>query len=98
MSYYERESSAAGWFVGIIVALALSAIGYVIFAASSARIPPTITEKNGTTTIIRELSKNEIFKEKNVFTDPLTGCQYIKTSYGLIVRFGADHLQICKSE
>lgn len=32
---YTRESSATGWFVGIVVALALLAIGYLIFAANS---------------------------------------------------------------
>jgi hypothetical protein len=32
---YTREGSGTGWFVGIIVALALIAIGYLIFAANS---------------------------------------------------------------
>jgi hypothetical protein len=32
---YTRESSATGWFVGIIVALALLAIGYLVFSANS---------------------------------------------------------------
>lgn len=31
---YERESSLTGWFVGIIVALALLCIGYLVFAAN----------------------------------------------------------------
>lgn len=30
-----RESSATGWFVGIVVALALLAIGYLVFSANS---------------------------------------------------------------
>jgi hypothetical protein len=30
-----RESSSTGWFVGIIVALALLAIGYLVFSANS---------------------------------------------------------------
>jgi hypothetical protein len=37
---YTRESSATGWFVGIIVALALLAIGYLVFSANST---PTTT-------------------------------------------------------
>jgi hypothetical protein len=32
---YVRESSGTGWFVGIIVALALLAIGYLVFSANS---------------------------------------------------------------
>lgn len=32
---YSRESSSTGWFVGIIVALALLAIGYLVFSANS---------------------------------------------------------------
>lgn len=34
-STYTRESNATGWFVGIIVALALLAIGYLVFSANS---------------------------------------------------------------
>lgn len=32
---YSSESSSSGWFIGIIVALALLAIGYLVFAANS---------------------------------------------------------------
>lgn len=32
---YSRESSSTGWFVGIIVALALLAIGYLVFSANN---------------------------------------------------------------
>lgn len=32
---YTRESNGTGWFVGIIVALALIAIGYLVFAANT---------------------------------------------------------------
>src|SRR5262245_57544507 len=42
---YTRESSATGWFVGIIVALALLAIGYLVFSANSG---PTTTVNNNT--------------------------------------------------
>jgi hypothetical protein len=42
---YTRESSGTGWFVGIIVALALLAIGYLIFSANSG---PSTTATNGT--------------------------------------------------
>ncbi|MDP1731502.1 MAG: hypothetical protein Q8L54_10085 [Devosia sp.] len=34
-SVYTRESSSTGWFVGIIVALALLAIGYLVFSANT---------------------------------------------------------------
>ena len=43
-SVYTRESSSTGWFVGIIVALALLAIGYLVFSANSG--PSTTTEGN----------------------------------------------------
>jgi len=42
-----RESSATGWFVGIIVALALLAIGYLVFSANST---PSTTNVDVTTT------------------------------------------------
>jgi hypothetical protein len=32
---YTRESNSTGWFVGIIVALALLAIAYLVFSANS---------------------------------------------------------------
>lgn len=35
-----RESSSTGWFVGIIVALALLAIGYLVFSANSGPAVP----------------------------------------------------------
>lgn len=34
-SVYTRESNSTGWFVGIIVALALLAIAYLVFSANS---------------------------------------------------------------
>lgn len=43
---YTRESNATGWFVGIIVALALAAIAYLVFAANNA--PRTEVDINGT--------------------------------------------------
>ncbi|ODT70016.1 MAG: hypothetical protein ABS75_14375 [Pelagibacterium sp. SCN 63-23] len=42
---YTRESNGTGWFVGIIVALALLAIGYLIFSANSG--PATTVDVNG---------------------------------------------------
>jgi len=36
---YTRESSGTGWFVGIIVVLALLAIGYLVFSANSGPAP-----------------------------------------------------------
>jgi cytoskeletal protein RodZ len=43
---YTRESSATGWFVGIVVALALLAIGYLIFAANTATAPTGVQVNN----------------------------------------------------
>ncbi|ODT69576.1 MAG: hypothetical protein ABS75_15925 [Pelagibacterium sp. SCN 63-23] len=42
---YTRESNGTGWFVGIIVALALLAIGYLVFSANSG--PATSVDING---------------------------------------------------
>lgn len=38
---YSKESNATGWFVGIIVALALLAIGYLVFSANNGPATPT---------------------------------------------------------
>jgi predicted lipid-binding transport protein (Tim44 family) len=46
---YTREGNGTGWFVGIIVALALIAIGYLIFAANSG--PATTPVVDGTAPI-----------------------------------------------
>lgn len=44
-----RESSSTGWFVGIIVALALLAIGYLVFSANSGpTTPATSVDVNNT--------------------------------------------------
>ncbi|WP_323015899.1 hypothetical protein [Devosia sp.] len=40
---YTRESSGTGWFVGIIVVLALLAIGYLVFSANSGPAPTVDT-------------------------------------------------------
>lgn len=40
---YTRESNSTGWFVGIIVALALLAIAYLVFSANSQPSTTTIT-------------------------------------------------------
>jgi len=45
---YTRESNGTGWFVGIIVALALLAIGYLVFSANSG--PSTTVDQSTTTT------------------------------------------------
>ena len=42
---HTRESNGTGWFVGIIVALALLAIGYLVFSANSG--PATTVDING---------------------------------------------------
>ena len=43
---YSRESSSTGWFVGIIVALALLAIGYLVFSANSGPSTTSTTVNN----------------------------------------------------
>ena len=43
---YTRESSGTGWFVGIIVALALLAIGYLVFSANSGPATTTVDVNN----------------------------------------------------
>jgi hypothetical protein len=43
---YTRESSSTGWFVGIIVALALLAIGYLVFSANTGPSTSTTTVNN----------------------------------------------------
>ena len=49
---YTRESSATGWFVGIIVALALLAIGYLVFSANSGPAPTTSVDVNNTPAVV----------------------------------------------
>lgn len=41
---YTRESNGTGWFVGIVVVLALLAIGYLVFSANSG--PATTVDVN----------------------------------------------------
>lgn len=43
---YTRESSATGWFVGIVVALALLAIAYLIFSANTSTTPSGVEVNN----------------------------------------------------
>jgi hypothetical protein len=45
---YRRESSSTGWFVGIIVALALLAIGYLVFSANSGPSTPAAATTTAT--------------------------------------------------
>ena len=40
---YTRESNGTGWFVGIIVVLALLAIGYLVFSANNNTSAPAAT-------------------------------------------------------
>lgn len=43
---YTRESNSTGWFVGIIVALALLAIAYLVFSANSQPSTSTVDINN----------------------------------------------------
>jgi len=45
-SVYTRDSNGTGWFVGIIVALALLAIGYLVFSANSGSNTAATTTNN----------------------------------------------------
>ena len=47
---YSRESNSTGWFVGIIVALALLAIAYLVFSANSQPSTTTINNTPAVTT------------------------------------------------
>ena len=47
---YTRESNGTGWFVGIIVALALLAIAYLVFSANSGPSTAVDTATTPTTT------------------------------------------------
>jgi hypothetical protein len=47
-SVYTRESNSTGWFVGIIVALALLAIAYLVFSANS---QPSSVDVNNAPTV-----------------------------------------------
>jgi hypothetical protein len=47
---YSRESNSTGWFVGIIVALALLAIAYLVFSANSQPSSTTINNTPAVTT------------------------------------------------
>jgi len=41
-----RSTESTGWFVGLIVALALLAIGYIVFSANNPKIPaPVVAEQ-----------------------------------------------------
>ena len=57
---YTRESSSTGWFVGIIVALALLAIAYLVFSANSqpATTNLDVTTPPATTTVIPPADTN----------------------------------------
>ena len=52
---YTRESNATGWFVGIIVALALLAIGYLVFSANNSGPAPTTVDVNNTPAITTQV-------------------------------------------
>ncbi|HWB99330.1 MAG TPA: hypothetical protein VG672_21625, partial [Bryobacteraceae bacterium] len=47
---YTRESNSTGWFVGIIVALALLAIAYLVFSANSQPSSTTVNNNPAVTT------------------------------------------------
>ena len=82
-SYYRRRDVSAGWFVGVIIALAMLAIAYLVFAAN------TQTKKKG--------AEPARPYGVTVFLDTSTGCEYISGSLASAItpRLDANGKHIC---
>lgn len=74
------KSDSTGLFLGIIVALSLLAIVYLVFEANSS---PAASARPLVITIDR------------VYVDPATGCEYLGIT-GAIQRLDRDGKQICR--
>ncbi len=68
---YTRESNGTGWFVGIIVALALLAIGYLVFSANSG--PTTSVDVNGVPAVEAPLTTDPAIAPAPMTEAPATG-------------------------
>lgn len=81
-----KSSSAddTGWFVGVIVALALLVIAYLVFSANAL---PSTPVKAGPMILT---------DSGNIAHDPKTGCDYVETRSGAITpRMDANGKQVC---
>jgi hypothetical protein len=65
---YTRESNSTGWFVGIIVALALLAIAYLVFSANS---QPTTVDVNNSPTVTTPAPADTLPAPADTTTTPM---------------------------
>lgn len=83
-THSRHDTAATAWFVGIITALALLAIAYLVFAANM---------QGG------KASGGPRAYGVNVFIDTTTGCEYLSggLASGITPRMDANGKQICKA-
>ena len=67
---YTRESNSTGWFVGIIVALALLAIAYLVFSANSQPSTSTV-DINNTPTVTTPAPADTLPAPADTTTTPM---------------------------
>ncbi len=65
---YTRENNSTGWFVGIIVALALLAIAYLVFSANS---QPSTVDINNSPTVTTPAPANTLPAPADTTTTPM---------------------------
>jgi hypothetical protein len=65
---YTRESNSTGWFVGIIVALALLAIAYLVFSANS---QPTTVDINNSPAVTTPAPADTLPAPADTTTTPM---------------------------
>ena len=65
---YTRESNSTGWFVGIIVALALLAIAYLVFSANS---QPTTVDVNNSPAVTTPAPADTLPAPADTTTTPM---------------------------
>lgn len=65
---YTRESNSTGWFVGIIVALALLAIAYLVFSANS---QPSTVDVNNSPTVTTPAPADTLLAPADTNTTPM---------------------------
>jgi hypothetical protein len=65
---YSRESNSTGWFVGIIVALALLAIAYLVFSANS---QPSTVDINNSPAVTTPLPADTLPAPADTTTTPM---------------------------
>jgi hypothetical protein len=65
---YTRESNSTGWFVGIIVALALLAIAYLVFSANS---QPTTVDINNSPAVTTPAPTDTLPAPADTTTTPM---------------------------